>query len=371
MTTKVTISDIARLAGVSKATVSRVLNQKPDVDPATRERVERIMGEYGFVPNLAASGLAGGRPRLLGVLVPSVTWPLMPEIMRGIGEVVEQTAYEVVLYTMSPNVDRSSVIDQILAAKLTAGLLAIFPGQSSEHLMTLHEQGVPVVLIDDQNPVPNAPWVGTDNRAGAREAVQHLIARGHTRIGHIRGIASHQVSYDRHEGYREALEAAGLPVDPELVTQGDFTPPSGRVCGGRLLSLPHPPTAIFAANDEMAYGVYAAAEEGGRRIPDDLSVVGFDDISSSAHIRPALTTVRQPFYEMGQQATRLLLSLVEAVHGGGPVRRVAGQGAAGNGLLAVPGSTQTPPVRIELPSLFVPRDSCAAPATIGASWTRA
>src|SRR5712664_3880944 len=141
MAKKLTILDIARLAGVSTATVSRVLNQKPDVDLATRERILRIMEEQGFVPNIAASGLAGGRSRLLGALVPSLTWPLVPELMRGVGDIIGHTPYELILYSINDDnheKDRSDVIDRIVSTNLTAGLLAVFPGASSSHLMDLH-----------------------------------------------------------------------------------------------------------------------------------------------------------------------------------------------------------------------------------------
>jgi LacI family transcriptional regulator len=356
MTAKVTISDIARLAGVSKATVSRVLNDKPDVDPATRERVVRIMDEYDFVPSIAASGLANGRPRLFGVLIPSLTWPLMPEFMRGIGELVEQSSYELVLYTMSQKQDRSAVIDRILAARLTSGLLAMFPGQSFEHIQQLHEHGFPVVMIDDQGPTTTTPWVGTDNRAGAYAATRHLLSLGHRRIGHVHGNPDYQVSHDRYAGYCDALAEAGITPDPSLVVEGDFKPPSGRTCGAQLLSLPERPTAIFAANDEMAYGVMAAAEERGLRIPEDLALVGFDDIASSAHVRPALTTVRQPFYEMGQAATRLLLSLVDAPR---PIAtRWTGNSIAGSTASSVRDAHH--PMRVLLPIGLVVRDSCGA-----------
>lgn len=355
MAARVTISDIARMAGVSKATVSRVLNDKPDVDPATRERILRLMDEYGFVPSIVAAGLAGGRPRLVGALIPSLTWPLMPEVMRGIGELVEQTSYEVVLYTMSQTQDRSSVIDRILAARLTAGLLAIFPGQSTDHLKQLHEEGFPVVMIDDQGAATTTPWVGTDNRAGAYTAVRHLLSLGHRRIAHIQGPAQFQVSRDRYAGYRDALIEAGVTPDPALLVEGDFKPPSGRVCGAKLLDLPEPPTAIFAGNDETAYGVMAAAEERGVRIPDDVALVGFDDIAPSAHVRPALTTVRQPFYEMGQTATRLLLSLLDAPR---PVAtRWVGPGVASP---SAPPAHDGGPAHIHLPTSLVVRESCGA-----------
>src|SRR5215471_21523150 len=179
MAEKLTITDIASLAGVSTATVSRVLNQKQDVNPETRERILRIMEEQGFVPNIAASGLAGKRSRLLGALVPSLTWPLIPELMRGIGEVVGSTSYELILYSITDahhEKDRSDVIDRIVGTRLAAGLLAVFPGRSAPHLAELHSRNFPVILIDDQGiPPEGTPWISVDNQVGAYEATRHLI----------------------------------------------------------------------------------------------------------------------------------------------------------------------------------------------------
>jgi LacI family transcriptional regulator len=264
------------------------------------------------VPNVTASGLAGGRTNLLGVLVPSLTWPLMPQMMLGIAEFVEQSMYELVLYSMSQKQDYPVILDRIVSSRLTAGLLAIFPGKAKEHLLRFHEQGFPIVMLDDQNPPSSLPWVDTDHRAGAKEAVRHLIEQGHRDIAHISGPNSYKVSHDRQAGYLEALQEAHINVSPEFILEGDFKPPSGFVCGRRLLEAPNRPTAIFAGNDEMAYGVMQAAGDLGLRIPDDLALVGFDDIASSAHMCPPLTTVRQPFYEMGQRSISLLLSLAEA-----------------------------------------------------------
>src|SRR5205809_1795692 len=311
---KPTIQDIARLAGVSKTTISRVLNNKPDVDPATRERILRIIDEQGFIPSITAAGLASGRRQLIGMLIPSFTWPLIPELMRGVAEVLEQTSYELVLYSINDTDlrrDRSEVINRVLATQLTAGLLAVFPGPASQDLTRLYQQGFPVVIIDDQLE-QTTPWVGTDNTAGAYMAVRHLIKLGHRRIAHIQGPNEYLASHDRYNGYRQALLDEGITPDPELVLEGDFMPPTGRSCAKKLFELPleKRPTAIFAATDQMAYGVLSAAEEHGISIPQDIALVGFDDDAPSAHVRPPLTTIRQPIYEMGKCGMELLLSLL-------------------------------------------------------------
>ncbi|WP_052888809.1 LacI family DNA-binding transcriptional regulator [Thermogemmatispora carboxidivorans] len=357
MAHKVTILDIARLAKVSTTTVSRVLHNKPDVDPATRERILRIVEEQGFVPSITAAGLAAGRNPLISVLVPALTWPLIPELLLSVASVVESTSYEMVLYSISSSNherDCGKIIDRILATRLTAGLLAVFPGQSSQHLTRLRRQGFPVVLIDDQSPPPEGiPWIGADNRRGAYEATRHLIELGHRRIAHIQGPLKYCVSHERYQGYCDALQEAGLEVDPSLVLEGDFMPAGGQRCALALLSRPisERPTAIFAASDYMAYGVIAAAETLGLRIPQDLALVGFDDNPASAHVRPSLTTVRQPVHAMGEQAIKLLLEMIEQEQM--PRRRRQ----------SMPATAEEPPreaPRLVLPTSLVIRESCGA-----------
>ncbi|HVB72096.1 MAG TPA: LacI family DNA-binding transcriptional regulator [Ktedonobacteraceae bacterium] len=354
---KSTIRDIAKLAGVSTATISRVLNNKPDVDPATRERVLRIVEEQQFVPSLTASGLPNGRSRLIGVLIPDLTWPLIPDLIRGIGEVVGSTSYELILYSITDvnhEKDRSDVIDRIVGTRLAAGLLAVFPGSSVKHLIELHSRDFPVVLIDDQGiPPEGTPWISADNRVGAYEATRHLIGLGHRRIAHIQGPLKYQVSHDRYQGYCDALNEAGISLDPILVLEGDFMPRTGRTCANIFFDLPasQRPTAIFAGSDYMAYGAISAAEQRGLHVPEDIAVVGFDDNPSSAHMEPALTTVRQPFYEMGRRASEILLALVEAPH---PVN-----GPNHNGRMAgKPAPYLEEPIRIKMPTSLIVRTSC-------------
>jgi LacI family transcriptional regulator len=368
---KLTIRDIARLAQVSTATVSRVLNHKPDVDPATRERVLQIVKERGFVPSIAASSLAGGRSRLLGVLVPSLTWPLMPNIMQGIAEVIEQTSYELMLYSISHRRDRSELMDSILATRLVDGLIAVYPDgvtsaeptngakvEASAHLADLYAQGFPVVILDDQSLPGRTPWVGPHNRIGAYQAVRHLVGLGHRRIAHVQGPAQYQCSHDRDAGYRQALEEAGIEVDPALVLEGDFNAPGGQAAGAQLLGLPNRPTAIFAANDQMACGVLSAAQARGLRVPGDVAIVGFDDAALAVQVRPTLTTVRQPFQEMGKRAADLLLALVDAPRmlGDGWLERMMHLTEAQHG-----GSGMNPP-QIQLPTELIVRESSGPPA---------
>jgi LacI family transcriptional regulator len=362
MTRKSTIEDIARLAGVSRTTVSRVLNHRPDVDADTRDRVLRVIEEQGYVPSITAAGLAGGRSRLLGMLVPFFSWPVMPELIGGITAVVNRTPYELVLYSYNDEDlerDRRDIINRLLAGHLTAGLLAIYPGRAAAHLTELYQEGLPVVVIDDQQEY-HTPWVRADNVTGAYTAVRHLISLGHRRIAHIQGPHEYLASADRYNGYLRALREAGIAPDPDLALEGDFLPPSGRACADRLFALPpeQRPTAIFAATDQMAYGVLLSAEAHGLAVPRDLALVGFDDEAPSAHVRPPLTTIRQPYAEMGQRGIQLLLSMLSET-------RDAFDREPNTDAATVPSTVSVPsPIRIELSTTLIVRASCGADAPI-------
>jgi len=353
MAKKSTILDIAQLAGVSPATVSRVINRRPDVDKQTRERVLRIIAEKGYVPSITAAGLAGGRNRLIGMLLPLFTWPILTDLVRGISEILKQTSYELVLYTFDDEDltrDRRAIINHLLATQLTAGLLAVFPGQLADQLTELYQQGVPVVTIDDQQEHVT-PWVRADNVTGAYEAVRHLLRLGHQRIAHIQGPREYLASHDRHRGYLQALREAGITPDGDLILEGNFLSPSGYECAQRLFDLPAEkrPSAIFAAADQMAYGVLRAAEERNLSIPNDIALVGFDDDAPSAHVRPPLTTVHQPSFEMGQEGIRLLLALLAESEGSDASTDASSirQG-------------RVSPLRVVLPTKLVVRASCGA-----------
>lgn len=323
-------------------------------NPPSYARVRQIM--QSFIPSMAAAGLASGRRPLIGMLIPSFSWPLIPELMRGVADVLEDTSYELVLYSIKDTdreQDHSEVINRVLATQLTAGVLAVFPGTASHDLTRLYNQGFPVVIVDDQR-VQTTPWISIDNLTGAYMAVKHLIRLGHRRIAHIAGPPAYRASHERYEGYRKALHEFGIAPDPELTLEGDFMPPSGRACAAQLFALPSEkrPTAIFAATDQMAYGVISAAEEYGLSIPHDIALVGFDDDTPSAHVYPPLTTVRQPYYEMGEQGLKLLLSLLDT-----PTPR---NNVSSSKRSAQQAGEETPPARILLQTTLVVRASCGA-----------
>lgn len=357
MKQKLTIQDIAKLAGVSKATVSRVLNHKPTVDPEIRERVMKIVNERGFVPSITATVLRGGRTQLIGVLAPPLIQPFVPEIMLGVAEVTDRTSYEVVLYTMNPAHKHSDVLDRILAMKLSTGLLAIMPGQLGSHLDHLYKQGIPIVTIEDQVAPANTPWIGIDNVSSAYEATHYLLSLGHRRIGHILGPENYLCTRERYEGYCRALREAGLEPDPRLIWQGDFAPTGGNECAHQIFSLPPEdrPSALFAANDQTAFGVMDVAPQYGVRIPEDLALVGFDDMPIAAFAKPGLTTIRQPHREMGVLACELLLSLVDPRNYSFQYTHETFSGTGEGGSKSL---------RILLPTKLIVRESCGAAQSV-------
>lgn len=308
---KPTIGDIARRAGTSKATVSRVLNGKPDVDPETRRRIAEIVRELRYVPSPVATGLAHGRPNLIGMLVPSLAWSWVLEVIRSVAERLEPTAFELVMFTTSSEERNEHVFERTLASGLTAGLVAIVPPGALAYISGMHGQGFPVALIDDRADHPGLPSVVAANYRGAAQATQHLLELGHRRIGFLGGPGGFGCSRERLRGYETALSGAGIPLETMLIREGDFTRSGGRRAAEELIRFREPPSAIFAANDLMAFGAIEAAEGAGLHVPEDLSVVGFDDIPEARMTRPALTTIRQPLYEMGQRAVDLLLAQID------------------------------------------------------------
>jgi LacI family transcriptional regulator len=351
MTTKLTIRDIARLAGVSKSTVSRVLNAHPKVDVETRERILNVMQEHGFIPNAAATGLAKGHSRLIGLLVPALTWELVSDVLQGVAGVIEDTQYEIILYSASPEKDFSQVIDRMLATNMAVGIVALLHMQSPQHLVELHQQGLPVVLINHIATRVEIPQVGIDNAAATYTAIRHLLDMGHRRIGFILGLPEFQCTHDRYQGYCKGLSDAGIALDPSLVLEGNYQCEGGYQCARAFFAMSEPPTAIFASNDLTAYGVLDAADEQGVHIPQDVALVGFDDIPPSTHVQPALTTVHQPFKEMGRSAAQLLLTLIN--------QRSSFSAGRGKSQHSVDGQNAELP-HVLLPTHLAVRKSCGA-----------
>ncbi|MBN1311587.1 MAG: LacI family DNA-binding transcriptional regulator [Anaerolineae bacterium] len=307
----VTIKDIAREAGVSYSTVSRVINNFEYIKPETRERVTDAMTELGYVANQHARRLVGGRSQVIGLLIHAFDSPYIGQIVQGIDEAVAEAEYDLMLYTTHRRKTRESTFVVSIARGLADGLLMVLPRDVDTYLDTLNQQGFPFVLIDYVATSNDVPAVSATNRQGAYDAAAHLIELGHRHIGFIAGDMVADSARERLQGYKDALVDNGISFESALVYEGDFFQSSGFAGADALLSLDAPPTAICASNDVMAFGAYEAVRSRGLRTPQDISIVGFDDIPQAAQVHPPLTTIRQPLQEMGRLATQMLLSWIE------------------------------------------------------------
>src|SRR3989440_8197267 len=331
-----TIAEIAAQAGVSIPTVSRVLNGRPDVAPATRAHIEQVLKESGFLHSSAAKGLRKGSSGIIDLVVPGLENPYVTEIVRGVEEALERSGLRLALsFTHDKSLGERKWLDKIADRATNGAILVLAYGQSSR-LDELRQRGIPFVVVDHRGELgPDVPSVGTTNWTGGRVAVEYLLSLGHRRIAMIAGPDSIRCSLDRVAGYRAALEAAGIPIDPELIRPGDFRLQSGYTQTSALLALPDPPTAIFAANDLQAMGVYKALYLRNIHVPERMSVIGFDDIPLTTIVSPSLTSVRQPLFDMGRVATSMLIRLIA----GEPLYRL----------------------RVELATTLITRESCAPP----------
>ncbi|MFB8145935.1 LacI family DNA-binding transcriptional regulator [Microbacterium sp. NPDC056003] len=306
-TTRVTLAEIAAEAGVSLATMSKVLNGRTDVSPATRARLEEHLARHGYQRRTSAQ-----RSEFVELVFHELEPIWSMEVIEGVEDVAHAAGLSVVL-TVSG--DRHSPapdwIDGVLRRR-PVGVVLVFSDLEARYREKLRSRGIPFVIVDPAgDPSPDVPSVGSANWSGGLMATRHLIELGHHRIAAITGPEDMMCSLARVDGYRSAMNAAGLPIDPELIRFGDFHPGGGEHHGRELLALPDPPTAIFAGSDLQALGVIAAGSAAGLRVPDDLSVVGYDDIALSRWMSPQLTTVHQPLRRMGEEATRLALRLAD------------------------------------------------------------
>jgi LacI family transcriptional regulator len=330
-----TIAEIAAKAGVSVPTVSRVLNKRPDVAPETRERVERVIQEIGFVSNRVSNLLHKGSSGIIDVVVPGLDTMYSVEIVRGVDEVVERSGLRLALSTTNNVAQREQEWLGKVLESATDGAILVLPRGQSNNLDELQRRKIPFVVVDHRGELgTDIPSVSATNWSGGRAATAYLLSLGHRRIAVIGGGATLRCSVDRIAGYRSALEEAGVPISAEYIREGEFLQQTGYEQTCALLELPEPPTAIFAGSDLQAMGVYSALRAHSIVIPDEISVIGFDDIPLAALVTPALTTVRQPLVEMGRVATTMLLCLID----------------------------QEPldSMRIELATTLIIRESCAA-----------
>jgi LacI family transcriptional regulator len=308
-----TIADVARRAGVSNATVSRALSGNYPVSETLRVRVHEAARDLGYVANAHAQALLRDSSGIVGVIVHDVSDPYFAEITRGIQEVASAEERLVVLCSSLREPRREIVYIELLRAQrvdaviMTGGHILddAYLAALREQALWLRDQGIRLVLCG-RHPV-QADAVVPDNTGGAARATGHLLARGHRRIAHLAGPASFSTTIDRLDGYRAALASYSVDFDPALVAPGDFSKNGGYAATGRLLNSGAPFTAILAANDLAAVGALARLREAGLRVPEDVSVVGFDDLPIASDVTPPITTVRLPLVEMGRQTMRLAL----------------------------------------------------------------
>lgn len=313
---RATIADVARHAGVSIATVSRVINGTAPVTAETAARVQAAIAELAYIPQAAARDLASGKTNTLGLFLSEISGDFIPPMLRGIEAGAREHGFDLLIYTTQARSSSSAEFRRPLSKHNTDGLLIFADSLDEAELTRLYKLGLPMVLLHRSPPdTLDIPYVTFENKSGARQLVDHLInAHGYRRIAFLRGPEGHEDSYWRELGYREALEAHGIPFDPSLVARGGFDEEEAQAPVERWLAEGLDIDAIFAGDDEAASGVIIALRRAGKRVPEDIAVVGFDDVPLSRHLTPPLTTVRAPIEEAGHAAVRQLVQLIHTGH---------------------------------------------------------
>lgn len=310
---KTTIGEVARLAQVSTATISRVLNNSPLVHPNTREKVIRAIKELDYQPNRVARYLRKKETQLLGIMIPDITNLFFASVVKGIEETAHEQGYEVILINTNYCRQRERDCFQALVERRIEGLCFMSNYLDEDKLAWLDERQIPYIIISRSiTEREDVPFINIDNVRGGLDATRYLIGLGHTRIAMVAGDFQDKASsMDRITGYKEALQEAGLEFRPQYLKEGDFTLAKGARLTRELLSLPDPPTAIFAVSDMTAIGVIQTAIKAGYEIPQDLSVVGFDNLDIAGYYNPPITTIAQPINSLGQEAARILIKIIE------------------------------------------------------------
>ena len=307
------MEEIAKAVGVSPATVSRTLHSPHLVHPKTRQRILQLMEESGYIYNATAGDLSRKKSNVLGILIPIAQHVAFGYTTLAILEKAQEEGFSTILGNtkFDPEMERR-LLHQFLERRAAGVILMGFSIGQEKPVVDLIQHGIPCVVIWEILDNPNISYVGFDNRAAARSVVEYLLSLGHRRIGLIISLYSKLGRIKRRlEGYQDALESQGISFDPALVIEREPTLMEGKEAMGRLLALPDPPTAVFCASDYLTIGALAAAKERGLKVPDDVSIAGFDDIEFAAYCDPPLTTVRSPSYEMGQMAVKFLSDIIK------------------------------------------------------------
>jgi DNA-binding LacI/PurR family transcriptional regulator len=312
---KVTIKDVAVKAGVDPSTVSRIINNdsKLSVREETRNRILETIRELGYRPNALARGLRLNSSSTIGMLIPDITNPLFPAVIKGVESYASEKDLSLILCNTGDAYDKERKLIQLLLNRRVDGLLLASAHLREDTIAEVEKTGVPFVLVNRGNRKDTGACVVADNAAGSKMAVRHLLDLGHRKIAHIAGFLYTDSGIERLEGYRKELNRANISVDSEYMVEAGYSEESGYIAMQKLLKLPHPPTAVFAVNDLTAMGAIMALQEAGIRVPEEMSIVGFDDTWIAKRIEPALTTVKVPLYQMGHLAMQMLYQMMNGL----------------------------------------------------------
>lgn len=306
------MNEVAKKAGVSVATVSRVLNNSNSVNEATRTKITKAIKDLNYQPNRVAKRLRSKSisSNLIGVLIPDIQNPFYVDVLRGIEDVASTKNYAIIMCNFGQDKEKERMYLEILQSESIDGLVAAPASETDPQLKKMLANGMPVVCVDRGLKDSNVDVVLVDNVSGAYKAVDHLIKSGYKRIAYISGMPTIPSTILRGEGYRKALEDNNIEFDPELVKSGDSKHESGVKLCEELLSMPTPPDAFFTGNNLITLGALETIHKRGLRIPEDTAILGFDDMQWASSLNPPLTAVRQPAYEMGKRAAELLIQRI-------------------------------------------------------------
>jgi LacI family transcriptional regulator len=309
----VTLKELALRANVHPSTISRVANNDPGlrIAPATRSRIEALVRETGYQPNGIARGLKLRQTNVLAVVIPDVTNPFFAALFRGVEDAASPRGFNVLLCNTDGSPERQRSHLQTLEARRVDGVILASSFLKDPGVRNLRKQRSAYVLVNRFSDEGEDPYVGSDDLVGGQLATSHLIELGHRRIGHLAGKSSVSTGVLRRRGFLAAHQLAGLPSDPQLIVEAGYTEEGGALAAGRLFTLPDPPTALFAVTDMAALGAAAVARRMGRRIPEDVAIVGYNDIPLASRVSPGITTMHVPIHEFGSVAVSLLLEQIE------------------------------------------------------------